>query len=120
MNGNGYQPKKGVTTNPPNTEPTVQTPRFRKSCPPPPPRRCVTTSTESMPQYQTDYIISWDSRSGDATCVIITKISRDGTNVVGEIIGSSYEDSGCVSLSQTIEWYEERKRLEEMTEEAKA
>jgi len=74
------------------------------------PRPC-TINTDSLPQFQTDYTISWDAGSGDCTCVIITKISRDGTRVVGESIGTSHEDSGCISLRQAVEAYEERKRL---------
>lgn len=70
-------------------------------------------SRNDLPQFQTDYLISWDAGSGDATCVIITKLSSDGTKVVAEIIGQSFEDSGCISLRQAIEWHEERKRQEE-------
>ena len=111
---NGDQPKDGIKTSPHNIGSNVQTPQFRKPIPPPPPpppRYAI--SMESLPQFQTDYTISWDTGSGDCTCVTITKISRDGTMVVGEIIGTSHKDSGCISLRQAVEAYEERKRLEE-------
>ena len=73
-------------------------------------------TVNDLPQYQTDYTISWDSGSGDATCICIAKISKDGTRLVAEIIGTSHEDSGCISLRQAVEAYEERKRLEEREE----
>ena len=75
-----------------------------------------TVIRDDLPQYQPDYVISWDSGSGDATCICITKICKDGTRLVAEIIGQSHEDCGCISLRQAIEAYEERKRLEELEE----
>lgn len=66
-----------------------------------------------LPQFQTDYIISWDTGSGDATCVQIVKIRREGNKVVTEHLGQSFDAAGCFSLRQVIEWYEDRKRQEE-------
>lgn len=68
---------------------------------------------DELPQFLDDFIISWDSSDkGDATCVSVVKLKKDGTHVTGEVVGLSYEKSGCISLRQALEVYEERKRLE--------
>ena len=63
-------------------------------------------------QFQTDYLISWDFSQSDAPCVSLVRLDKDGTRVIGESLGISFEKSGCVSLRQMVEEYEYRKRAE--------
>ena len=68
--------------------------------------------SEELPQFRPDYIISWDSSEKDHTCVSIMQLKRDGAHIVGELVGFSHEKSGCISLLQVMEKYEDLKRRE--------
>lgn len=68
---------------------------------------------DELPQFLDDFIIAWDSSdNGDATCVSVVKLKKDGAHITAEIVGISYEKSGCVSLRQAVEAAEARKRQE--------
>lgn len=76
----------------------------------------------NMTQFQADYLISWDFSETDEPCITVTLLERDGTRVIGNVIGSSTKKSGVVSLHQiaTEHFYlkreelEQKKRLEEL------
>ena len=65
-----------------------------------------------MRNFETDYLISWDFNDKDSSCITICVIYQDGkngTNVVGEQIGTSYKKSGVVSLRQLVADFETKK-----------
>lgn len=68
--------------------------------------------SDELPQFHPDYIISWDSSEKDHTCVSIIQLKKDGAHLIGEVVGFSHEKSGCISLRQVLEEYEDRKRWE--------
>jgi len=70
--------------------------------------------SNSLPQFKTDYWISWDFNETDRPYLIIAKVEcdGDGTLVRADSIGQTFANSGCVSLRQAIEEYEERQRKE--------
>lgn len=64
-------------------------------------------------QFQTDYIISWDFSKDDAPCVAVGQLRRNEENkLIMDLIGTNFEKAGCISLRQAIENYEEEKRRE--------
>ena len=63
-----------------------------------------------LPQFQTDYTISWDFSDKDLPCVAVAKLKKDGATIVAEFIGRSHEKVGCVSLRQVLEDYEAEER----------
>ena len=76
------------------------------------------TFPKNMPQYQTDYIISWDSSAKDHTCVMVLQLRKEGTQLVADEIGRSFAASGCVSLRQLLKDYEDRKFEENLSKKA--
>jgi hypothetical protein len=65
-----------------------------------------------MRNFETDYLISWDFNGKDCPCITIYVMYQDGKNgtkVVGEQIGTSYKQSGVVSLRQLLAEYEEKR-----------
>lgn len=79
-----------------------------------------------MPQFQPDYLISWDFSDPNFPCVGIVMLEKDkaNTHIVGKIIGDSHEKTGVISLRQAIEYRdfidrEEEKRKKEMPEHLK-
>lgn len=70
-------------------------------------------SNYQLPQYRTDYIVSWDISDSDFPVITVSQIRREGASVVGEVIGFTHEKSGSISIRQVIEEYEENKRREE-------
>lgn len=71
-------------------------------------------NNKSLPQFLTDLLISWDISDRDFTIITVSQMRREGTHVVGEIIGLSHEKTGCVSIRQVMEEYGANKRREEM------
>lgn len=63
-------------------------------------------------QFQTDYLISWDFSEHDLPYVNIMRLEREGSQVVGRVIGTLFDRSGCVSLRQLIEDFEWQEREE--------
>lgn len=68
-----------------------------------------------LPQFKTDYIISWDVSDKDCPCIVITELRRDepGSGLEVELLGTSYEKTGAVSLRQLLEQHSDLKRAEE-------
>lgn len=68
----------------------------------------------TLPQYQTDYIISWDSSSNaDHTCVSLSRVYKGKKGLECEVLGFSFEESGAISLRQACEEFEARQRRED-------
>jgi hypothetical protein len=62
-----------------------------------------------MRNFETDYLISWDFNDKDCPCVNIAVMhidEKDGTRIVADVLGSSYNKSGVVSLRQLLADYE--------------
>lgn len=62
-----------------------------------------------MRNFETDYLISWDFNDKDCPCVNIAVMhidEKDGTRIVADNLGSSYNKSGVVSLRQLLADYE--------------
>ena len=83
----------------------------------------VNINKDSLPQYRTDYLISWDFSDHDHPYISIMRVEKDATTqqVVGKFIGNSCEKTGVVSLLQAIEHRDyidrkEEQRREEMPE----
>ena len=55
--------------------------------------------------YQTDYVISWDFKDGDAPVVTFTKVyvEKGTPHLLCDILGYSHENSGVVSLRQLLD-----------------
>lgn len=66
-----------------------------------------------LPQFQPDYLISWDFSDKDLPCIAVSRMRKEGATVVADLIGRSHESAGCVSLRQILEDYEARQREEE-------
>ena len=65
-----------------------------------------------MRNFETDYLISWDFNGKYSPCITICVMYQDGKNgtkVVGEQIGTSYNKSGVVSLRQLIADFESKR-----------
>lgn len=75
---------------------------------------------DNLKQYQPDYIISWDFSGKDLPCVVISRLRKDGSTIVADVIGVTHKADGCVSLRQVIEDYENRQREEEKRATARA
>lgn len=76
--------------------------------------------TDHLNQYQPDYLISWDFSNKDLPCVVISRLRKDGATIVADIIGRTHDNTGCVSLRQVLEDYENRQREEEKRAAARA
>lgn len=74
-----------------------------------------------LPQFKTDYIISWDVSDKDCPRIVITELRRDepGSGLEVELLGTSYEKTGAVSLRQLLEQHSDLKREEERRAEAR-
>ena len=69
---------------------------------------------DKLPQFQPDYLISWDFSDKDLPCVVVSRLRLDdGATVVSDLIGRSHVSAGCISLRQVLEEYEDRQREEE-------
>lgn len=76
-----------------------------------------------MPQYQPDYIISWDFSKPDHPCIVVSLMERDTKDVTlikGKLLGVSYKTSGVISLRQIIEHQKEEERREKERREKAA
>ena len=65
-----------------------------------------------MRNFETDYLISWDFNDKDCPCVNIAVMhidEKDGTRIVADVLGSSYNKSGVVSLRQLLADYEAKR-----------
>ena len=65
-----------------------------------------------MRNFETDYLISWDFNDKDCPCVNIAVMhidEKDGTRIVADVLGSSYNKSGVVSLRQLIADFEAKR-----------
>ena len=65
-----------------------------------------------MRNFETDYLISWDFDGKDCPCVNIAVMhidEKDGTRIVADVLGSSYNKSGVVSLRQLLADYEAKR-----------
>ena len=65
-----------------------------------------------MRNFETDYLISWDFNDKDCPCVNISIMhidEKDGTRIVADVLGSSYNKSGVVSLRQLVADFEVKK-----------
>lgn len=67
---------------------------------------------EHLPQFQPDFIISWDHSGKDAPCLVVSRLRKDGARVVADVIGHTFAASGCISLRQVLEEFEKREREE--------
>jgi hypothetical protein len=67
-----------------------------------------------LPQFQTDYIISWDVSDKDHPRIVISELRRDkpGSWLEVELLGTSYDKTGAVSLHQLLEQHDALKRAE--------
>ena len=66
-----------------------------------------------LPQYKTDYVISWDCSDTDHPCVAVLRVWKGKEGLECEQLGVSLEKYGAVSLLQVCEEHEARKRWEE-------
>ena len=68
-----------------------------------------------LPQFQTDYIISWDVSDKDCPCLSVAMLRRDekGSRLEIEFLGNSYDKTGAVSLRQLLEQHFNLKRAEQ-------
>lgn len=65
-----------------------------------------------MRNFETDYLISWDFNDNDCPYVNIEVMhidEKDGTRIVADVLGSSYNKSGVVSLRQLIADFEAKR-----------
>lgn len=65
-----------------------------------------------MRNFETDYLISWDFNDKDCPCVNIAVMhidEKDGTRIVTDVLGGSYNKSGVVSLRQLIADFEAKR-----------
>lgn len=65
-----------------------------------------------MRNFETDYLISWDFNGKDCPCVKIAVMhidEKDGTRIVADVLGGSYNKSGVVSLRQLVADFETKK-----------
>lgn len=70
----------------------------------------------TLPNFQDDYLISWDFHTPDLPCITVMALRRDpdrGTMILCEQLGTAYTKSGVVSLRQLLEICRERQRLED-------
>lgn len=65
-----------------------------------------------LPQYKTDYLISWDCSDADHPSVAVTRVWKGKKGLECEQLGVSLEKYGAISLLQVCEEHEARKRLE--------
>lgn len=65
-----------------------------------------------LPQYKTDYIISWDCSDTDLPCVSVSRVGKGESGMICEALGVSFEKYGTISLQQVCEEFEARKRAE--------
>lgn len=73
-----------------------------------------------LPQYKTDYIISWDFSGTDHPCVSVSRVGRREDRVECEVLGTSFAKSGVISLLQVNEEHEYLKRKDtERTQNAR-
>jgi hypothetical protein len=63
-------------------------------------------SNDRIPQYQTDYIISWDFSNKDFPCVSVISVEKDKDRpmLISRFLGNSYKKTGVVSLRQLLEY----------------
>lgn len=66
----------------------------------------------NLPQFQTDYVISWDFSNGDGPCIVISKLDKEGAGIRVDVVGQSFNPIGCVSIKQALEQFEANKRKE--------
>ncbi len=65
-----------------------------------------------MRNFEADYLISWDFNDKDCPCVNIAVMhidEKDGTRIVADVLGSSYNKSGVVSLRQLVADYDAKR-----------
>lgn len=63
-----------------------------------------------LPQYKTDYVISWDISDTDYPCVSVTRVGSKEGKVECEVLGVSFAKNGVISILQVNEEHEYRKR----------
>lgn len=69
-----------------------------------------------LPQFQDDYIISWDFSNKDFPCVTVSVIHKEkgnGARVNCTLLGASHSETGVISLQQALNVYWEREREKE-------
>lgn len=81
-------------------------------------KRTKRNQSGTLPQFQTDYLISWDFSKNDAPVVVVAEVKRNGAIVEIEHVGWSHETAGCISLRQVLERYDEEKRREKKRTES--
>lgn len=71
-------------------------------------------SNDRMPQFQPDYIISWDFSKEDFPCVTVSCVEKDKDSplLIMRFLGRSHEETGVVSLRQLIEYRDVEDRHE--------
>lgn len=64
-----------------------------------------------MMLFLDDFILSWDFSDKDCPCVNISRLRSDkkGVRLEVDVIGSSYEKCGVVSVRQLLSKYEAEK-----------
>lgn len=69
----------------------------------------------TIPQFTSDYIISWDVSDKDHPCISVARLGRDekGSRLELEVLGTSLERTGVVSLLQLLDHHRAIKRAEE-------
>ena len=68
-----------------------------------------------LPQFETDYIITWDVSDKDHPCIAVSVLHRNetGSGLMCEVLGNCFERTGTVSLLQLLEQHRALKRAEE-------
>lgn len=68
-----------------------------------------------MPQFQTDYLISWDFTDPEHPCVKVMMLDVDETQttVLGHVIGVSEQKCGVISLQQLLSVQPAMRQLEQ-------
>ena len=67
---------------------------------------------DTLQLFEIDYIIGWDFSDKDLPAVYVTRLRRDGCQVLAEVIGGAHTKVGCISLRQVLEDYETCQREE--------
>lgn len=67
---------------------------------------------DQLPQFQTDFLISWDYGEKDYPCLAVTRLRKDGCSIAADVIGCTHASSGCISIRQVLEEFENREREE--------
>lgn len=67
-----------------------------------------------LPQFEKDYIISWDVSDKDHPCIAVAVLQRseDGRSLETEVLGNTFEKTGVISLRQLLEQHSALKRAE--------